>query len=344
MSHFHTTTKDSLDFIVIGAQKAGTTALFEYLRRHPEVCLPLDKEAPYFSHDSVMKRGWSEYLQRTFPDSDNRCRWGTVTTHYMAGGVLQAGGSAAPTEAYDEFTVPRRIHDACPDVHLIAILRDPVERALSHYRMAFMRGMEQRSFDDAIADLLHPEALLRSRAEPGETASYVTWGEYGRILSAYFEVFPREQLMVAFSDELSGNPAELLKRVYRFIGVDAELLPDNLGARYREGTHSRRLAWLNPDAARRAISRRSGARSLWRKLPAGARRRFDRRFSQIAYRADLWNQMQREDAPDPSAETLVRLAAHFAGDAAVLANLLQAGVPWLPNPAAGPSASAAMTS
>ena len=58
--------KQSLDFIVIGAQKSGTTALFEYLRHHPELYLPSGKEAPFFSHDSEWNDGWAEYVRRYF--------------------------------------------------------------------------------------------------------------------------------------------------------------------------------------------------------------------------------------------------------------------------------------
>ncbi len=84
--------KQGLDFIVIGAQKSGTTTLFEYLRGHPELYLPPGKEAPFFSHEEVWKDGWGEYVRRNFPgagEAGDRL-WGTVTPHYMYGALFDA--------------------------------------------------------------------------------------------------------------------------------------------------------------------------------------------------------------------------------------------------------------
>ena len=92
--------------------------------------------------------------------ADPQRKWGTVTTRYMAGGVT---GGAVNDNNYDERTVPLRIRERLPKVRLIAILRDPVERAVSHHRMVLMDGREQRSFDDAIGELLRPDMLERAR-------------------------------------------------------------------------------------------------------------------------------------------------------------------------------------
>jgi len=121
--------KDILDFIIIGAQKAGTTSLFEHLRRHPEISLPVGKEVPYFSHDRVYARGWTDYMRKlarhdAFADPGRK--WGTVTPQYMLGGVYRSPGDVARGNG-DERTVPLRIKECLPSVRLIAILRDPVE-------------------------------------------------------------------------------------------------------------------------------------------------------------------------------------------------------------------------
>ena len=120
-----------LDFLVIGAQKAGTTSLFEYLRRHPEVELPPDKEAPFFSHDPTWALGWEPYIERTFGRRDAGKKRGTVTPQYMAGGVFGAAPGALDGH-YDESTVPLRIQKYAPDVRLIVLLREPISRAISH--------------------------------------------------------------------------------------------------------------------------------------------------------------------------------------------------------------------
>lgn len=330
--------KDILDFIVIGAQKSGTTSLFRYLMQHPEISLPLGKERPYFSHDEVYARGWSAYMRDltrhdAFAQPDRK--WGTVTPQYMVGGLYQSNGDAA--ESYDEWTVPSRISECLPSVRLIAILRDPVERALSHHRMLVMRGLDRRSFDDAIGELLKADALAESRRRPRERTGYVTWGEYGRILAGYFEVFDREQILVVFTDELERAPAQLLSRIQEFIGVRADFEPDNLGQRYQAGAIERGFSWsspsswmspsspLSPHGVGRALSRTPAARAVWHVIPEDRQGRWWRPYQRIARRAALRNRRSppnevRANA-EPSPATLARLREHYAQDADQLAAL-----------------------
>jgi hypothetical protein len=321
--------KDILDFIVIGAQKAGTTSLFEYLRRHTELCLPSNKEAPYFSHDAMWTRGWDHYVKSTFGSADPTCRWGTVTTHYMVGGVYDASLTAAEVAAsYDERTVPLRIRECVPNVRLIAILRDPVERARSHHQMTLMNGRERRPFEEAIDELLRPESLKLSRQYPKESTGYITWGEYGRILAGYFDVFPREQILVVFTDELERTPERFLQRVHEFLGVSPDVVPENLEKRYRESSSTRRFGWLSPDAVQRGVTRNRTTRALWHALPQGARHRMDRQFGHLAYRIDLWNQRGEANLDVSETTTVIRLREHFEQDSARLAELLGEIPPW----------------
>jgi hypothetical protein len=340
--------KDILDFIVIGAQKAGTTSLFQHLRSHPEISLPAGKEVPYFSHDATYARDWSLYVSNLARHDglvDPTRKWGTVTPQYMVGGVYKPEVQGRSANPYDERTVPRRIFERLPQVRLIAILRDPVARAVSHHRMIVARGRERRSFDEAIAELLQPDALAGARRRPQEITGYVTWGEYGRILSGYFEVFPREQLLVTFTDELERAPGELLRRVHEFIGVSAEFEPDNLGERFHVSSSAERgFSWrspsswlspsspLSPQGVSAAVSRIPAARAVWRRMPESRQRRLGGRYQRIARRAAVRN--RRSDAnevaanAEPSAATLERLREHYAQDAERLAVLLGARAPW----------------
>jgi hypothetical protein len=179
--------KDRLDFLVIGAQKAGTTSLFEYLRLHPEIHMPPGKEVPYFSDDGMVAHGWEAYLGQTFAGTDPSLSWGTASPQYMAGAVLMPAG---PVGGAPERVVPERIRERLPEARLVAILRDPVARAESHHRMMRLRGEEPRSFDRAVAELLRPEALEQARREPTPTSAYVAWGEYGRILAGCWSPTP----------------------------------------------------------------------------------------------------------------------------------------------------------
>ena len=326
--------KNTLDFIVVGAMKSGTTSLFEHLRQHPEIELPPNKEAPFFSHDDVYRRGWPEYLGRTFFRADPNSKWGTITGQYMVGGLWEQPHSGADGRPYGERTVPLRIRDHVPNARLIAILRDPVERARSYHRMAVLNGWDERSFEQAIDDLLQPEALEDARRQPQETTGYVTWGEYGRILAGYFDVFPREQILVLFTSMLESDPERLLRRIHEFIGVQAAFVPDGIGVRYRLGASEQRLRLLgfqsplNPWAIQRALAGNSAMRRMWRALPILARRQIYRAFTRAAFRIDLWNRRAAVDPVDADRATLERLRAHYAEDTRELSALLGTDPPW----------------
>ena len=327
--------KDTLDFIIIGAQKAGTTSLFEYLRQHPELDLPSDKEAPFFSHEAAYARGWADYLSKAFAAADPSTKWGTATPQYMVGGLWEQPNSPSADESYDEHTVPLRIQERVPDVRLIAILRDPVDRARSHHRMAVMNEIEKRPFEQAIDDLLQPEALAEARREPRELTGYVTWGEYGRILAAYYDVFSDEQILVLFTEELERDPERLLQRIYDFLGVRNDFIPDNVGTRYRVGGSELRVPWigtyskLSPWALQRILTGNLAARRLWHALPEHRRRQIGRVYSRASYKIDLWNRQVSADAEDVEGEELERLRAHYRQDGAQLTELLGESSPWL---------------
>jgi hypothetical protein len=320
--------KSRLDFLVIGAQKAGTTSLFEYLRRHPEIYLPPGKEAPYFADDGMVAHGWDAFLTQTFAGADPELRWGTASPQYMAGAVLAPAG---PVEGPPELAVPGRIRERLPQVRLVAILRDPIARAASHHRMMRLRGEETRSFDGAVAELLRPAAVSEARRAPTPTSAYVAWGEYGRILAGYRELFPAEQLHVVYTEDLEGRPAEVLAGVHRHLGVRADFLPENLDQRFRVGAAEPRLQGVSPEALRRRARRSGPLRRAWRRLPGGARHTLHSGFEAIAYRFDLWNRRAAGDAGEaaPSTATVEALREHFAADAEELRAQLGAPPPWV---------------
>ena len=164
-------TSPGIEFLVIGAQKAGTTTLWNLLRDHPQLWFPDAKEAPFFSHTEVFERGWPSYLERFgVPAGDGVLR-GTITPHYMQ------GRHDASTR-----TVAERIFGVLPEVRLIALLRDPVERARSQHAMATARGLERRGVDRAMSESLRAQALREGRLAPEDTNTYLVQGEYGRIL------------------------------------------------------------------------------------------------------------------------------------------------------------------
>jgi len=322
-----------LDFVVIGAAKAGTTALFNLIRTHPRLCLPEGKELPYFVaprhayYDSA-----EEFFADAFADRRPGQLCGTVTPQYLYGALLGPDAervTAPPGES--ETLVPKRIRDAYPDAKLIAILRDPVARARSHHRMSTMRGFERRTFDQAVEKLLTPEALRSSRERPTETSGYIVLGEYARLLRGYLDVFPREQLLVLAQDRLADDPAAACREVFAFLGVDPEFRPPNLGRRYHEGGARRRFAWMDIAAWQSRARRSAALQRAWRLLPRQLRLGALRRFGLLERRLFFWNRVTVEpgEEPDqPSERSLARLREHYREDQDLLEALLKP--PWSP--------------
>jgi hypothetical protein len=204
----------TLDFLVIGAQKSGTTTLWDLLRDHPGLWLPATKEAPFFSHTPVYERGLRAHLASLGAPRDCRRLRGTVTPHYMH------GWHDAPTQV-----IAARIAHDLPGVRLIAVLREPVARARSQHAMAAVRGHERRNAEQALREELAEPARSAARTAPNDTNTYVIQGEYGRILSEYLGVLPREALHVEWTNSLDTEPLGVLQRIAGFLSVSNEVLP-----------------------------------------------------------------------------------------------------------------------
>jgi len=196
-------------FLILGAQKAGTTALYTYLRRHPAITGPAWKEVSFF--DRHWARGVSWY-RGSFP--------------LQRGGRHPLVGEASPSTLFHPLA-PERVRAVVPEARLIAILRDPVDRAYSHYQHEVALGREPLSFEDALdaeQERLRGEAE-RMLADPGYFSrawwdhTYVARGLYAEQLERWRAVFPREQLLLLTSDELGERPGETYGRVLSFLGA-----------------------------------------------------------------------------------------------------------------------------
>jgi hypothetical protein len=280
--------------MVIGAQKAGTTALWRYLEDNDGLRMPPDKEASFFSEPGY-PADLRSYMRALFKDAPRGRKLGTVTPVYMH------GTPAAPVPLIAE-----RIGATFPEARLVALLRDPVERARSAHRMMERRGREQRPFAEAVEQLLEPEALDRARREPDETSTYVVAGEYGRLLGAYLEHFAREQLHVELSADLSRSPGDVVARVCEFLGVRSHA-PRHLGERFFEGGPPR----VSREAERDLKEYLD--RNAWSRMRHSAQQR--ERFRQWF---ELWNVVP-ESSPEPVEErTATLLREHYEEDARLL--------------------------
>ncbi len=185
-----------VNFIIAGVQKAGTTALYEHLTEIPGITLSTVKEVHFFDNEAM---DWSN------PD------YGSYHAMFPPGadGVV---GEATPIYLYWPHSLAR-IRAYNRDMRLIILLRDPVERAWSHWRMETARGVEQHPFGWCVRQ-------GRERMQPlgfHRELSYVERGFYGAQLNRLLDLFPREQLLLLQSDHLRTDPNGVLTDVARFL-------------------------------------------------------------------------------------------------------------------------------
>jgi hypothetical protein len=202
------------NFIVIGAAKAGTTALYWYLAEHPAVFMSAVKETNFFAY-GVDERG-----RLLYGDPDVHKFPVTTLDEYKAlfagAGAARAVGEVSPI--YLECPqAPPRIRELLPEVRLVCCLRHPVERAYSDYLMYLWR--RGRRFEPG-RDLTADAAWAR------QNSRWMDVSRYHAQLTRYYETFPREHIHVFLFDDLKRNTLESVQGVYRFLEIDSSFVPD----------------------------------------------------------------------------------------------------------------------
>lgn len=201
------------DFIIIGAMRAGTTALADRLSRHPEIAMSRLKETDYFIAEKNFTRGLRWY-RSLFP-ADRPIR-GEASPNYTKNDVFPG--------------VPERIHAARPDAKLIYIVRDPVERFWSHYNHTYLMRDGVPAPDDLMEDHEGRHILASSM--------------YYRQLSAYLDVFPAEQICVIdLQDFATGDARGALAQICRFVGARVDFLPTSAGNTNSTGSLAQTPEW-----------------------------------------------------------------------------------------------------
>jgi len=270
-------------FLILGAPKAGTTALYRWLAQHPEVHVSPNKQPHFFAGlrpefcgpgDALFNRDLvtdaAAYRALLTPPAPRRAR-GEASPFY-----LHCAQEAAP-----------RIRAAAPDCRLVVLLRDPVQRAYSGYLHLVRDGRERASFS---------EALQREQERQGRgwepLWAHRALGMYGRQLRAILGQFPRQQLGVWMYEDLARRPAAVFAGVCRFIGVDDAFVPafthhNTGGAPRHPWLHAWLVALRAPHLAKRLLPERLAQWVVGRYLqhrppPAEAAQELRR-----AYREDL---------------------------------------------------------
>jgi hypothetical protein len=215
------------NFLIIGAAKSGTTALWHYLRQHPEIYMPQTKHTRFFAFE-VENPSFRGPAPRMRGPAGVRTDVPYAITDIDAYRALFDGvtsesaiGEASHSYLYQP-QAARRIRNYAPNMKLIAILRNPAERAFSHYRQMVRDGREPiTDFAQALAE---EGARISDHWWPD--FHYVQIGLYSRQLRRYFDLFERDQIKIYLYEDLNLNPSRVLQDTFRFLGVDGSFVPE----------------------------------------------------------------------------------------------------------------------
>ena len=186
-------------FLCLGVRKCATTWLYNCLHEHPDVYVPV-KELHFFialEGDFFSTKGVPWYA-----------------SYYKSARTDQARGDIATLYLREDY-VPQRIQQVLPQCKMLAIFRNPIERAYSHYCMLLGQGDVTYSFDDLVLQSGHKQ----------DYHQILQTGLYAEQLERYFTLFPQEQFLWIFLEDIKRQPARVLRNVFDFIGVDAAFEP-----------------------------------------------------------------------------------------------------------------------
>ncbi len=205
------------DFIIIGAQRCGTTSLFDYLIKHPNIRPCYQKEVHFFDRNFYRGLNW---YRSFFPVKQSKLFVKkNETQKYIS-------GEATPYYFFHPLA-PERVAKTLANVKLIMLLRNPVDRAYSHYWHSVNNNLEKTSFQDAIKS--EPERLEKEMDNfnkyPGyrgfkyQNYSYLARGIYVTQLNRWHQFFPKEQILVLQSEVFFSEPGKILNRIFQFLDL-----------------------------------------------------------------------------------------------------------------------------
>ena len=244
------------NFLIIGAAKSGTSALYRYARQHSEIYMSEVKETHFFSYkdEPPNAQGPGDTVNLAVTDMAD------YLALFEAAGNVRAIGEASPTYLYSA-RAPGLIKEFIPGAKLIATLRQPADRAFSAY-MHVIRDRREPVADFAQALRLEEERIALGW---GPIWHYTRVGYYADQLQRYYDLFDRDQVKVYLYDDFASDPIEILQDLFRFLDVDATFVPDvRIKANVSGVQRSTALYWL----IERLFSRPNPVRAAARKVIA----------------------------------------------------------------------------
>jgi hypothetical protein len=214
------------DFLIIGAMQGGTSSLYNYLIQHPSLLPAMRKEVHYFHNNNLNRRG-GRWYRTHFP---THC---AMALRYLCHRQSVITSEATPYYIFHP-EAASRIRAMCPEVKVIALLRNPVDRAYSHYQHSVRHGYEQLSFAEAVK---RERAWIATRSGEGVWApfpdafshqrlSYLARGLYAQQLRQWYDLFPKGQLLVLSSESMFADPGNTLQQVFDFLGLPCTAVGD----------------------------------------------------------------------------------------------------------------------
>ncbi len=180
-------------FVVVGAMKSGTTSLHTYLSSHPELSVPFTRqELNFFNAHWEAGKDWYE---SNF-DNNTHLKRGEINPNYSMSRRLKKS------------LVPERMYAFCPDVKIIYIVRDPIERFISHVHHNLIGGRENRSIEEIVLDEKYK-------------FGYISYGEYYFQIEKYLEFFKKDQILIISNDDLRSSVKITMSKIFKFLDVDA---------------------------------------------------------------------------------------------------------------------------
>lgn len=195
-----------VDFFIVGAPKAGTTSLYYYLNEHPEIVMSSQKETDFFSDESLQKQGLyygknristMEQYHALFENYENKVV-GEASVSYLF---------------YED--VPKKIKAYNASAKIIVMLRNPADRAFSHYLMDYRLGLINQSFASVLAE------ADKGRKQQLFYQQFVRLGLYYEQLKRYFETFGKENVHIIFYDDFKNDLQNQVQKTYDFLEVDS---------------------------------------------------------------------------------------------------------------------------
>ena len=192
---------ERLDFIVAGAQKSGTTALYYFLRKHPQILLP-DRQEMHFFDDEQFFSGPVDYE--------------LLHRHFRPIGRSMVAGEVTPSYLYWKPAM-ERIRNYNPQIKIVVLLRNPVDRAFAHWNMQRFKDREPLDFLDAVK----AESKRIADLPPAESRrfAYVDRGFYSDQIERVFQFFPRDQVKIVRFEDFHDRKQETLNGIFEFLGV-----------------------------------------------------------------------------------------------------------------------------